>query len=222
MQRRPRRRRIERRVEELLDPCGIQVLRRAVPCIAQRPDTPRSRARRRCLCSAHGDFSRDCAALRRRAVAREFGVPRPHGRRRNFGEIKIRRSAMPLARLGGDVSIGRDQRKLAIERLVCGEDNAQRRALPRCDRRGQNRKPGRVLATVGRSLRPCVSHRGEKCACDQHQCRQNSKRTGSKQSDPPGASLKAIKREALPQPWQNLAPSEFAAFHLGRSVRFGP
>ena len=31
MQRRPRQRRLERRVEELLDPCGIQVFRRAVP-----------------------------------------------------------------------------------------------------------------------------------------------------------------------------------------------
>ncbi len=192
MQRRPRRRRIERRVEELFDPRGIQVLRRAVPCIAQRPDTPRSRARRQCLSRAHGDFSRDCAALRSRAVAREFGMPRPHGRRRNFGEIKIGGPAMPLARLGGDVSIGRDQRKLAIERLVRGEDNAQRRALPRCDRRGQNRESGCVLATVGRSLRPRVRHRGEKCAGDQQQCWQSSKPAGSKQSDPPWASLKAI------------------------------
>ena len=104
--------------------------------------------------SAHGDFARDRAALRRRAVAREFRMPRPHGRRRDLGEPEIRRPAVPLARLGGDASIGRDQRKLAIERLFRGEDDAQRRALPRRDRRGQDREPGRVLAAVGRSLRP--------------------------------------------------------------------
>ena len=50
------------------------------------------------------------------------------------------------ARFGRDASIGRDQRKLALERILRGEDDTQRRALPRHDRRGQNREVGRVFA----------------------------------------------------------------------------
>ena len=183
MQRGPRRCRIERRVKELLDPCGVQVFRPAIPCVAQRPDTPRGGAGRRRLCTAHVDFAGDCAALRRRP-AREFSLPRPHGRRRDLDEIKIRRPAMPLARLGRDASIGRDQRKLAFERRLCGEDDTQRRALPRRDRRGEDREPGRVFAAAGRTLGPCVRYRDEKCACDQQQCFHSSKPAGRKQAVP--------------------------------------
>ena len=154
MQRLPRRRRVERRIEELLDPCGIQVFRRAVPGIAQGPDAPFRRARPRRLAVAHGDLARDRAALGRRAVAREPHLPLPRGRRRDLGEPEIRRPAVPLTRFGRDAAIGRDQRKLALERLLRGEDDAQRRALPRRDRRGQDRELGRVFAGADWTLGP--------------------------------------------------------------------
>ena len=158
MQRRPRRRRVERRVEELLDPCRIQVFRRAIPCITQGPDAPRRRARPRRLVVAHGDVARDRAALGRRAVARELRVPRPDGRRCDLGEPEIRRPAVPLTRFGRHASIGRDQRKIALERLLRGEDDAQRCALPRRDWRGQDRELGRVFADANWTLGPCVHH----------------------------------------------------------------
>ena len=148
MQRWPRRFHVERCVEELLDPCRIQVFRRPIPCIAQGPDAPLSLAQPRRLVFTHGDFARDRAALRRRAIARELRVPRPHGRRRDLGEPEIRRPAVPLTRFGRDASIGRNQRKLALERLLRGEHDAQRRALPGRDRRGQERELGRVFAAA--------------------------------------------------------------------------
>ena len=104
------------------------------------------RARPRRPVAAHGDFARDGAAFGRRAVARERRAPRPRGRRRDLDEPEIRRPAVPLTRCGRDASVGRDQRKLALERLLRGEDDAQRRALPRRDRRGQDRELGRVFA----------------------------------------------------------------------------
>ena len=55
--------------------------------------------------------------------------------------------------LAATLSVGRDQRKLALERLLRGEDDAQRRALPRRDRRGQDRELGRLFAGAGRTLR---------------------------------------------------------------------
>jgi hypothetical protein len=55
-------------------------------------------------------------------------LPRPRGRRCDLGEPEIRRPAVPLARFGGDAAVGADQRKLAVERLLGGEDDAERRA----------------------------------------------------------------------------------------------
>ena len=153
MQRRPRRRRVERRVKQLLDPGGIQVFRLAIPGIAQRPEAAIRRARSRRLDRTHGDLARDRAALGRRAVARKRRVPRPRGRRRDLGEPEIRRPAVPLTRFGRYAAIGRDQRKLALDRLLRGEDDAQRRALPRRDRRGQDRELGRLFAGADRALR---------------------------------------------------------------------
>ena len=180
MQRRPRQRRVERRVEELLDPCGVQVFRRTIPGVAQRPDAPVGRARPRRLVVEHDDLARDRAALGRRIVAREPCLPLPRGRLRDFGEPGIRRPAEPLTRCGRDLSIGRDQRQLALERLLRGEEDAQGRAPPRRDRRGQDRELGRVFAGAGWALGLCVHCRekeDEKCACDQQQCcRGGSKR----------------------------------------------
>src|SRR4029079_4735097 len=79
MQRRPRRCSVERRVEKLLDPCRIQIFRRAIPRVAQGPDALRGRTRRRRSVVAHDDFPDDRAAFGRCAVAYEFCVPRPRG-----------------------------------------------------------------------------------------------------------------------------------------------
>ncbi len=128
--------------------------RNSMYCARARRSLARARPRR--LALAHGDFARDRAALGRRAVARELRVPRPRGRRRDLGEPEIRRPAVPLARFGRDASIGRDQRKLALERLLRGEHDAQRRALPRRDRRGQDRELGRVFAGADWTLGLCV------------------------------------------------------------------
>ena len=150
----------------------------AVPGIAHRPDAALDlRAARRRFVRAHGDFARDRAALGRRVVARERRVPRPHGRRGDLGEPEIGRPAVPLARFGRDASIGRDQRQLALERLLRGEDDAQRRALPRRERRGQDRELGRVFAAARCAFGQRVRGReeeDEKCACDQRQCRRRS------------------------------------------------
>ena len=115
---------------------------------------PGGAVRRRRLLGAHDDVVRDRAAAGRRAVARERRVPRPRGRRGNLGEPEIRRPAVPLARFGRDAAIGRDQRKLALERLLRGDEDAQRRALPRRDRRGQDRESRPRLRSCRTDFRP--------------------------------------------------------------------
>ena len=74
---------------------------------------------------------------------------------------------MALARFDRDVSIGSDQRKLALERLLHGEEDAQRRALPRRDRRGEHRDCG-ILAGAGAGLGlrfHLAQDEDEKCTC---------------------------------------------------------
>ena len=171
MQRLPGQRGIERRVKELLDPGRIEVFGLAVPGIAQRPEAPLGPLRPRRLGGAHGDFARDRAALARR----KLGVPRAGGRRGDLGEPEIGRPTMPVARLGRDASVGRDQRKLALERLLHGEYDAQRRALPRHDRRRQDRELGRVFAAADLTLSLSLRVRDrekedETCARDQQDC----------------------------------------------------
>ena len=201
VQRRPRRRRVERRVEQLLDPGGIQVFRRAIPGIAQRPDAAIRRARPRRLDGAHGDLARDRAALGRRAVARELRVPRPRGRRRDLGEPEIRRPAVPLTRFGRDAAIGRDQRKLALDRLLRGEDDAQRRALPGRDRRGQDREFGRLFAGADRALRLRVH------------CRERQTKNA------PAISNDAVAAAASWRAGNNRAPSSLAPIeHIAKAL----
>ncbi len=196
VQRLPRQRLLERRVEQLLDPCGVEVLRRAVPCIAHGPDALPRRTRRRRCALAHGYLARDRAALRRRAVARELRVPGAHGGRCDLGEPEIRRPAVPLTRSNGDVSIGRDQRKLAIERLLRGEDDTQRRALPRRDRRGQDREPSSVFAAAGWTLGLCVRICDEKCTGDQQRCRHSSSKLACRKQSSPLAPSMQLKNTA--------------------------
>ena len=188
MQRRPRQRCVERRVEQLFDPRGIQIFRLAAPCIAQRPDAAFRCARARRLFVEHDNLARDRAALGRRVVARELHLPLSRGRLGDFGNPGIRRPAEPLARFGCDPPIGRDQRKLALERLLRGEEDAQRHALPGRDRRRQDRELGRVFTGAGSTLGLCVHNcesEGEKCTCDQQQCRQGNRRACLEQWNPP-------------------------------------
>ncbi len=176
MQRRPRRRSIERRVEQRLDPGREQIFRRAIPGVVQGPDASPRRAGRRGLVGMHGDVARDGAA----AGSRQRRMPRAGGRRRHFGEPEIRRPAVPRARFGSYAAVGRDQRKLAFERLFGGKDDAQRRALPRRDRRRQNRDPGCVCAGATLGL---GAHDREKQAAkragDRQRCRHGSSKLAS-------------------------------------------
>ena len=78
---------------------------------------------------------------------------------------------MPLTRLGGDFSIGADQRQFALERVLRGNEHAQRRALPRRERRGQDRELARVFADGGLDLSLCVNDREqERYSRGQQQC----------------------------------------------------
>ena len=105
-------------------------------------------------------------------------MPGAGGRRGDLGEPEIGRTAVALGRFRRDAPIGRDQRKLALERLLRGEDDAQRRALPRRERRGQHRELGGVFAcgdlSLGADVR-CRDEDGETCACDRQQCLRSSK-----------------------------------------------
>src|SRR5262249_32955776 len=184
-------------------PCRIEVLRRAIPGVANGPDGPVRRARPRRLVAAHRDLARDRAAL----GARELRLPLPRGRRRDLDEPEIRRPAVPLVRFDRHASIRRDQRQLAFERLLGGEYHAQRRALPWRDRRGHDPALGRIFAAAGRSfgLRlDCREKQDETCACDQQRrCRNGGKPACWNQIGPPRGPQ--IKRywSALAESWQN-------------------
>ena len=91
MQRRPRRRSVERRVEKLLDPCRIQIFRRAIPRVAQGPDALRGRTRRWRSVVAHGDVPGDRAAFGRSRVLLATS-PRPVTRTRRTRNTAARRA----------------------------------------------------------------------------------------------------------------------------------
>ena len=146
VERRPRRLLVERGVEQLLDPGRKQIFRPAIPRRAQRPEAPG-------VARGGAGLSRATAMSRvilphsaGSVVARQRRVPGPRGRRGHLGEPDVRRPVEPVVRFDGDAAVGRDQRQLAVERLFGGEDDAQRRALPRRERRGQDREPDRVVA----------------------------------------------------------------------------
>src|SRR5262249_28946841 len=131
MQRLPRWRRVERCIEQLLDPCRIQVFGRAIPCIAHRPEASVALARAWRLAALDCDLTGNRAALDRCTIARERRAPGSRGWRGDLGEPEIRRPALPVTRRGRDASIGPDQRKLTFKGLLSREDDAQRRPLPR-------------------------------------------------------------------------------------------
>src|SRR5262249_46495735 len=219
MQRLPGERGIERRVEELLDPGGIQVFGLATPCVAQRPEASLGWLQPRRLGTAHGDVARDRAAFGWRALARELRVPGAGGRWGGLGGPEIGRTAGAVPRFGRDVSIGRDQRKLALERLLRDDEDAQRHALPGRERRGQDRELGRVFTEAEWTFGPRVhpwENDDEKRACDQqHGCHSGSSKLAYlKQLSPlpleglPWPQFNSIAK-ALAESWQNSSPGEF-------------
>ena len=175
MPRLPGQLRVERRVEQLRDPRRIQVLGRAIPAVAHLPEAARRRVRRRRLSRADDDVARDVPHSAGASVERQRRVPRPRGRRGDLGEPGIGRPAVPLVRFGRDASIGRDQRKLALERLFRGDEDAQRRALPRRHRRRQDRDIGRIFAGAGCRLGHCVPRREAKSRREQERRRRSCK-----------------------------------------------
>ena len=117
VQRRPRWLRIERIVEQLLDPGGEQVLGCAIPGIAQGPGAPRRGARAARFVRAHLDLARDRAASCARLPGRERRMPGARRWRLDLGEPEIRRAAMALPRGGGHAAIRSGQRELSFKRL---------------------------------------------------------------------------------------------------------
>ena len=103
VQRRPRRRGVERSIEQRLDPRGIQVFGRAAPCVAQGPEGSLRGARARRLAVAHGDLARDGAVSSAGApsrtsfacqVRRRWPAPRPR-RARNKAARRAGRAIWP-------------------------------------------------------------------------------------------------------------------------------
>src|SRR5258708_2481916 len=95
VQRRPRRLRIERIVEQLLDPGGEQVLACAIPAVAQGPGASRRGARPARFVRAHLDLARDRTASCSRLLGRERRMPGARRGRLDLGEPEIRRAAPP-------------------------------------------------------------------------------------------------------------------------------
>src|SRR5262249_58719636 len=95
VQRRPRRLRIERIIEQLLDPSGEQILACAIPAVAQGPRAPRRGGWAAWFVWAHLDLARDRAASCSRLLRGERRKPRARRRRLDLGEPEIRRAPPP-------------------------------------------------------------------------------------------------------------------------------
>jgi len=94
----------------------------------------------------------------------------------DFGSPEIRRAAGPCAGSGGDAAVGRDERKFAVERLLRDKKNAQWRAFPWCDRRGQYRNLAGLFAAARSRGGPCVDYgKTDNCACEQQRCGRSGK-----------------------------------------------
>ena len=171
MQRGPRQRVVERRVEKLLDPGGVEILGFAIPGVAHRPYARTRTVRLRRHVGAHRDLAGDGAA-----VAGELRLPGAGGRGSDLAEPGIRGAALPRARGERHPAIGADQRQLALEGFLGGEQDAQWRAFPGRDRRRQEGDIG-LLAGGGAGFGLRFRSRAkesEKCTCRQQRCRCSS------------------------------------------------
>ena len=72
----------------------------------------------------------------------------------DLGEPELGRAAMALPRGGGHAAIGPGQRELSLKRLFGHEHDAQRGALPRNPRRGQERDLARAASQA--DAEPCA------------------------------------------------------------------
>ena len=189
VQGRPRRRRIERCIEKLLDPCRKQIFSRAIPRIAKGPDTARRRAWSRGLVPAHRDLARAVAA---RASARERRAPCPRGGGRHLSEPEIWWSAEALTRLRRKASIRRNQREFTFDRALGGKDDSQRGAFPRRNRRRQNCNVSILAGTFGLSR---SSGEGKNCTCDQQWCCRGSGKACCKQLSPLPEQIVGVKQD---------------------------
>ena len=137
VQRRPRQLLADRRVEQLLDPGRIQVFRRAVPRVAQRPDAARRPARPRRRIGAHGDLaraSRRPRASRATCLRRATRPRRPRStavRRaaRAIGWRRCRRARSAKARLRSAFPLR--QRRAGARPAMARAARAARRVLRR-------------------------------------------------------------------------------------------
>ena len=124
------------------------------------------------------DVAGHLSALGRGVDARELRLPVAHRRRGDFGEPEIGRAACTLVRFGRDLSVRRDQGKLAVRRLLHREDDTQGRTVPGSDRRGEESESELVLAWGRRIFGPCVriagraanGHRRSATMGSQQQC----------------------------------------------------
>src|SRR6202022_5042496 len=97
VQRRPRGCGIKRRIEKLLDPCGVEVFCFACPGIAQWPQCAVGRVRPRRLALLHDDVTRDGGAVCARALARKLRMP---GSRRGCSDLGKPEIGWPAVALG--------------------------------------------------------------------------------------------------------------------------
>ena len=175
---------VERRVEQLLDPGRKQIFVGAIPVGAQRPNAAGRRSRPRRCVVVHGDLARDRAAPGCRELAPATSPAQAHRLRRTSNRAGRR----ARARFDGDAAVGRDQRKLAVERLFGGKQDAQRRAFPRRERRRQHRDLGRVSCSCRTGRRP--ARRRPKTAMP--------RRSATPQLPPSNGAMKT--RETMPSP----------------------
>src|SRR6516225_3037322 len=142
----PRRFGIERGVEQFLDPCRKQILRRAAPRIAYRPDAARRRTWPRRLLGAYGYFARDGATFTSNAIACERRAPGANGGVGDLGDPEIGRPAVAPGRFCSDAAIRRDQRKLANHWPLRRKQDPEPCPLPRSQRPRQKPDTRRVFA----------------------------------------------------------------------------
>ncbi len=156
---------IGRRVEQLGDPGREQRLVGVIPAAFHLPEFSGRNRYRRGLGRADGDLVLDLAAIRRRAVERQRGVPFARRRLIDLGEPEIGRAAVPVGRFGDDAAIGPGQRDRAVERLFADGHDPQRRALPWREWRRQHLEPG-LRAGIGRFGRHARDGENERGCCD--------------------------------------------------------
>ncbi len=106
---------------------------------------------------------------------------------RDLGEPEIRRPAVALTRCGRHLSIGRDQRKLAVERFSAVKTTRNGAPFHGAIGEARTASPAASSQPTDGSFGLCVRCRHAECTCDQQQCRRSRQQTGvQKTIEPPG------------------------------------